>query len=68
MSHNSETSVDISKEAVEKAALDMRTRGVAYRSDRDIADLLEALAADRDRAYARGLAEGRALGITVIGA
>ena len=39
---------DISTEAIERAALDLRTRSIPYRMD-DVADLLEALAADRDR-------------------
>lgn len=41
--------IEISDAAVAEAATDMRTRGIANRTDRRIADMLEALAADRDR-------------------
>lgn len=41
--------VDISSEAVALATYDIRTRGVVYRSDKGIANLIEALAAEVDR-------------------
>jgi hypothetical protein len=39
----------VSLDAITQAVHDLRTRGTAYRSDRDIADMLEAMSTDRSR-------------------